>query len=214
MGKFIRFVGGPPGTGKSSYSKGIVQEVQKFAEMPVCILDGDMFYSPMRRILDSERSGIPLDTPEFAREFNLPAQLKFQRIIRSVADQRLLVIATAPFENMYGEVLGQPLWSKMKTQDFSDYDIGLSYVLLTGDEQKVENEIKRRLLGRGIHSRDVYQAKLDEPKIADPAYYSKRAALVRKSVETFGFPLVEAAIDEDPQSVSIRIAKKIVDSLG
>jgi hypothetical protein len=161
----------------------------------------------------SEANRIPLDTPEFAKVFNLPAQLRFQSIIRHVADQGIMVIATAPFENMFGEVQGVPLWTKMQTQDFTDYDIGLCYVLLTGEEQQVEAEIKQRLLTRGVRKHEFYQAKLDEPKIADPAYYSKRSALVHKSVATFGFPLVQTSIQEDPKSAALRIARVIVDSL-
>jgi hypothetical protein len=213
MKKIIRFLGGPLGSGKSSYGKDVVEAVQKKADGPVCLLDGDMFFSPQARVMASEASGIALDTPEFAREFNLPAQLRFQSIIRAVADQGIMVIATAPLENMFGEVQGVPLWTKMKTQDFAGYDIGLCYVLLTGDENQVEAAINRRLRNRGMLIHDTYQAKLDEPKIADPAYYSKRSALVHKSVATFGFPLVQTSIQEDPKSAALRIARVIVDSL-
>lgn len=209
--KKIRFLGGPPGTGKSEFAQTIVRRMQLYAHVPVCLMDGDMFFTPHARVHMSILSEVELDTPEFAREFNLPAQLRFQKLVRLAAEEGLIVLATAPFENVYCEVGGKPLWTKMVEDDFAGFDITMTYVLLTGDEQKVELEVNRRLRLRAERSK--YQEKLDAKKILDPSYYSKRAALVRKSVETFGFPLIEAQIGEDPALVAERIANSIIRSL-
>ena len=210
MTKIIRFVGGPPGTGKSLFSARIVEQIQSRVSMPVCLMDGDMFFTPQARVLMVKVSGVELDTPEFARQFNLPAQLRFQKLIRLAAEEGILVLATAPFENMFGDVGGKPLWEKMRTDDFAGFDISMTYVLLAGDEQEVEKEINRRLCARVAVS--PYHGVLDAKKITDPDYYSKRAVLVRKSVETFGFPLIEAKIGEEPRAVADRLADAIIAS--
>jgi hypothetical protein len=214
MKKIIRFVGGPPGTGKSTFSSQIVRRVQEqVKDRPVILMDGDMFFPPAARVMMSQNSGIELDTRDFAMKFNLPAQLLFQQLIRTAADGGRLVIATAPFENMFSIVEGMPLWEKMRTQDFAGYDIDLTYVLLSGRQQLVEDEIRNRLVQRG--ERCPYQAKLDEKKIANPNYYQERAALVRKSVETFGFKLFEDNLldDWEQHEVADKLADLIIATL-
>ena len=201
----IHFLGGPPGTGKSTVAPLVVQHLQHKHDRTVVLLDGDMFYPPQARVMDSERSGIELDTPEFAKKFNLPNQLEFQRIVREVAGKKV-VLCTAPFENMYCMVGEKPLWEKMQSEDFKGFSISMTYMLTLGDS--VEAEIKDRLRKRG--RRNPYHRRLDLPKIQLPNFYAKRADLVRKSVASFGFPLVEVEIEEEPEVTAQRIAEEIL----
>lgn len=202
----VHFLGGPPGTGKSTVAPSVVQLLQETHDRTVVLLDGDMFYSPQARVQDSERSGIALDTPEFARTFNLPRQLRFQKIVRSVAEAGCVVLCTAPFENMFSQVGDKPLWEKLKSEDFNGFAISMTYMLTVGDA--VEEEIRSRLKNRGMSN--PYQLRLDLPKIENPRYYNDRSALVRQSVGAFNFPLVEVEIEEPPEVTSQRISQEIL----
>jgi len=211
MRKIIRFVGGPQGTGKSAVSARVAEHVQKWVSMPVCVMDEDVFFTPQARVRMDELSGVELDTPEFARQFNSPAQMRFQKLVRLAAEEGLLVIATVQFENMFVKVEGKRLWERMQTEDFAGFDINLTYLLLAGDQQEVEQEINRRLRARAAAS--PYYKVLDAKKIADTTYYSRRAALARASAEACGFRLVEAGIGEGPQVVADRVAEAVVKTL-
>ena len=208
----VYFLGGPPGTGKSTVAPLVVERLQQHHDQTVVWLDWEMFYPPAARVNDSEVSGITLDTREFMLKFNLPRQLRFQHFVREVAKppegiEGCVVLCTAPFENMFGEVAGRPLWTKMVEEDFAGFDISMTYMLMEGPTEEVQRQIVTRLTGRG---NSEAQTILDEPKKEDPEYYEKRSELVRKSVETFGFPLISVGLNDNPTEVADRIAQAML----
>jgi adenylate cyclase len=167
----IRLVGAPPGSGKSTVKAALEEELGS----TWLVLEHEQVFTPEMRVETAKLAGIELSSKEFVLGANLPGQMAFQALLRSVADTGLNVVGMGPFENVYGEVAGVPLWRKMKTLDFGLYDLELVYFLVSLSErdewileegvpvvrgqgemasywEPIEKEIQRRL--NSVPSRD------------------------------------------------------------
>ncbi len=191
-----------PSVGKSTVAPLLRQLLSEGSKLPWISLDNEVNgFSSRMRVLCSERSGIKLDTPEFARSFNLRAQLDYQISARALAEQGFNVLLQGPFENLFAEVGGKKLWDKMREDDFAGYDLAVAYLLpwsvaaVSGDINlalcdpgfawdEVTGLIRLRLDGRA--GKDEVQPILDAPKLADPDYARGRLSLCVRSIMECG----------------------------
>jgi hypothetical protein len=185
-------------------------------------LDNEWAFTMDFRVLCSEQTGKPLNSPEFVRTFNLKAQLAYQALARSLASQGFNAIMPGPFEDLTCDVGGKPLYLKMKEDDFVEFDFSVVQLLmlplgvdLTADTivghpamADVENEIQRRRVARGSSSEA--QRQLDADK-AQSDYYQQRAAKVLRTYEMFSdeITLVRYAPGDSPETVASLLAQAI-----
>lgn len=230
MGKGkIRLIGAPPASGKSAVKAALAEELGA----GWLVLEHEQVFTPEMRVKTAELAGIELSSKEFVLGANLPGQLAFQALLRSIADTGLNVVGMGPFENVFSEVNGVRLWRKMTTEDFGQYDLGLVYFLVapnSGDcwgsddprppsiynrddrddyRAEVEQEIQRRLQSRA--NKSPYQAKMDADKVGVPDYYLRRVALVCRSAETFGLPLLSYGFNTSPREFAKRLAAVVLE---
>ncbi len=222
----IRFIGAPPASGKSAVKVALAEELGS----DWLVLEHEQIFTPEQRVKTAELAGVEMSSREFVLGANLPGQMAFQALLRSIADTGLNVVGLGPFENVFSEVGGVPLWRKMTEEDFLGYDLGLIYFLVTPKKSdwwisgkegaelcsltpeedyvlQVEDEIQARLLGRA--NKSPYQQRLDGDKVGVPDYYRRRASMVCRSAETFGFPLLSYALDMPATELAQRLADAV-----
>jgi hypothetical protein len=221
----IRLVGAPPGSGKSAVKAALAEQLGS----TWLVLEHEQVFTPEQRVKTAEPAGVELNSKEFALGANLPGQMAFQALLRTIADTGINVVGMGPFENVFSEVGGMPLWRKMKTEDFGSYDLNLVYFLVTpsfdsiwmldSDDQTgvilddgkdnpaltdvVEEEIQRRLRSRITKS--PYQEKLG---VAD--YYRRRVGSVLRSRGSFGLPIVYYPCQMSPLELAQELAQAVV----
>jgi len=231
MGKGkIRLIGAPPASGKSAVKAALEAELGS----GWLVLEHEQVFTPEQRVKTAEMAKIELNSKEFVLGANLPGQLAFQALLRSIADTGMNVVGMGPFENVWGEIDGVPLWRKMKTEDFGSYDLNLVYFLVSlhdhdrwglRDEEaavmgqdmdsywkSLETEIQRRLRGRATKS--PYQKSLDADKVGKDGYYRSRADHVLRSAYKFGLPILPYCIDTPPWMFAKVLAKVLAKALS
>jgi len=226
----IRLVGAPPGSGKSAVKAVLAEQLGA----TWLVLEHEQVFTPEQRVKTAEMGGVELNSKEFVFGANLPGQMAFQALLRSIADTGINVVGMGPFENVFSEVGGMPLWRKMKTEDFGSYDLNLVYFLVTphfdsiwmldSDDQTgvilydglnnpaltdvVEEEIQRRLRSRITKS--PYQEKLDRDKLGVADYYRRRVGSVLRSRGSFGLPIVYYPCQMSPLELAQELAQAVV----
>jgi hypothetical protein len=222
----IRLIGAPPASGKSAVKAALAEELGS----GWLVLEHEQVFTPEQRVKTAELAKVEMSSKEFVLGANLPGQLAFQALLRSIADTGINVVGMGPFENVYSDVGGVPLWRKMKVEDFGLYDLDLIYFLATPSDRvswygvdgvdgakafiegrleiKVEAEIQRRLQARATKS--VYQSRLDGDKIGVPDYYQRRAGMVCKSSDSFGFPVLSWGFDTSPREFAKKLAECVI----
>ncbi len=207
-------LGSPPGTGKTLLGPQIAAELSRRLITPWVFLDNEWGFTPEMRVECSVRSGLALDTPEFARAFNKWGQIAFQATIAKIAAQGINVLFVAPMEDLTAPVGDRNVYEVLKSQ-FADFDFRFQYLLLwPGDVpsekiadpaimEPVETEIRRRLIARGAEGSP--QRMLDQPKIGDANYYQKRAMKVLHSASKLDLNIVQASIGEAAEPIVQRI---------
>lgn len=226
MSKFkIVAFSAPPISGKSALVLPLSRNLNSGGDRPWIVLDNELGFSQAMRVLCAESSGLVLNSPEFARKFNLRGQLDYQASARFYASQGFNIVLPGPFENLVSEVSGRPLYQHMKEVDFKDFDFSVVQMLLWPDDSvdlnsqtvlghpamvSVEAEVQRRRIARG--SGNETQQKLDHDK-QHATYYSERARLVLQTNEAFPeIQLVKIPIKQSPEKVAERVATAILNS--
>lgn len=209
-------LGSPPGDGKTLVGPLIADKLSRRTLKQWIFLDNEWGFTPEMRVECSVRSGLALDTPEFARAFNRLGQIAYQAMIAKVAAQGVNVLFVGPFEDLTAPIGDKNVLEVLK-QQFAAFDFRFHYLLLWPDEateeeiadpaimQPVEEEIRRRLIARGPEG--SIQRQLDAPKIADPNYFQKRALKVINSARKLGLPITRASIGESADSIADRIVE-------
>lgn len=217
----IRLIGSPPGSGKSAVKAALAEELGS----GWLVLEHEQIFTPEQRVKTAELAKVSMASKEFVLGANLPGQLAFQALLRSVADAGINVVGLGPFENVSAAVNGMQLWRKMTTEDFGAYDFSLTYFLVTpqddqqwslpgadaivvdrggreigGAAEEVESEIQRRLLSRA--NKSPYQVALDADKVGVPDYYRRRVAHVLRSSQECCLPLFSYAFDASPRELA------------
>lgn len=219
----IRLIGAPPASGKSAVKAALAEELGS----GWLVLEHEQVFTPEQRVKTAELAKVEMSSKEFVLGANLPGQLAFQALLRSIADTGINVVGMGPFENVYSDVGGVPLWRKMKVEDFGLYDLDLIYFLATPSDRvswygmdgvkatiegrleiKVEAEIQRRLQARATKSE--YQSRLDADKIGVTDYYQRRAGMVCKSSESFGFAVLSWGFGTSPREFARKLAEQVV----
>ena len=188
-GKVV-LLSGAPGIGKTTALSQLAELLkrQQPTGAPVIVLDNEDVFTRDLRVLSSEKSGLALDSKEFAGSFNRAGQMAYQALCRKLAGQGFTVIMPGPFENLRAEIpVGEeklPLLRLMERQ-FGGEILFLQLLLLpkgetvnSGNvmdeesmlpcEQAVQNRLQARGDGGGV------QSQLDADKLGDPQYYRKR----------------------------------------
>ena len=223
----IRLMGAPPASGKSAVKAALAEELGS----GWLVLEHEQIFTPEQQVKTAELSGVELSSKEFVLGANLPGQMAFQGLLRSIADTGLNVVGMGPFENVFSEVGGIPLWTKMKTEDFGQYDLGLIYFLVTvgrkdhwfwdGREAtispstdlvdyraQIEREIQRRLLSRA--NKSPYHSKLDADKVRVKDYYFRRVNSVCRSARSFGLPVLSYSVWTPPCEFAKELAAEVL----
>lgn len=207
-------VGAPPGTGKTT----ILPVLHDMLGPSWVYLDNEWAFSMEMRKLCSEKSGIPLNSPDFVKAFNFRGQMDYQNLARKIASQGVNVLMPGPFEDLTPDIGGLPLYRKMKEVDFAEFDFSVVYLLLHPEERlhssevlghpemvEVERTIQNRLRERGADNET--QRVLDSDKHGED-YYSLRTKKVLFTVETFPeIKLVTFEPDESPMSIALRVSE-------
>jgi len=226
----IRLVGAPPGSGKSAVKAALAEQLGS----TWLVLEHEQVFTPEQRVKTAELAKTEMSSKEFVLGANLPGQMAFQGLLRSIADTGMNVVGMGPFENVFSEVGGMPLWQKMKTEDFGSYDLNLVYFLVTPhfdsswvldridqtgvilDDGKdnpaltdvVEEEIQRRLRSRITKS--PYQEKLDRDKLGVADYYRRRVSSVIRSRDSFDLPIVYYPFQMSAFQLAQELAQAVV----
>ncbi len=222
----ILCIGAPPGTGKSTIVPLMRKKIDSYhfsaSPYPWISLDNEWSFSMNMRKLCSDKSGIPLDSPDFVRAFNLQGQLDYQATARNIASQGMNVIMPGPFEDLTPIIGDVTLFWKMRHQDFSEFRFIVIYLLmhpkkrLSPEEiighpsmEEIELTIRERLKKRGENN--PVQQTLDADKLGEH-YYSTRSQKVLRSIAMFPeIGLVTFRPDEDPETIAWRLTKTAVE---
>ncbi len=177
-------VSGAPLVGKSTILVIVIRILHMMGLFRWINIDNESAFSRELRALCAEKSGMVLNSPEFARAFNLRGQLDFQNLCRSTAAQGFDVIMGAPFEDLTVMIGNVRLLDKM-VSDFAEYDLIFIQLILVPqgvditsenvmdhpDMLPIEAEVQRRREERSV--KGEAQIALDADK-ASPDYYRQR----------------------------------------
>lgn len=212
-------LGSPPGTGKTLVGPLVAERLTARTGKKWIFVDNEWGFTPEMRVECSLRSGLALDTPEFARAFNRLGQIAFQAMIVKLASQGVNVLFVGPFEDLTAMIGDKNVLQVLQAQ-FAAFKFLFHYLLLWPDEARseeiadpaimveVESEIRRRLLDRGAEG--SIQRQLDAPKIADASYYQKRALKVINSAKELNLEITRSSVGERPESVADSIAEALL----
>jgi hypothetical protein len=204
--KRVQLIGAPPCSGKTAAREKLQQELRKRSGQPWLVLEHEDVFSPEMRVRASRASNLELSSKDFVMGFNLPGQIAFQKILRTIASQGIPVVGFGPFENVYGKIGQTTLYAKMLEQDFAGFDFSLAYFLVSGEG--AEEEVQKRLRGRA--GKSEWQPVLDADKLGVDGYYEGRAKMVRLSSDTFDLPLVEYPVGQSVDWLVDRLATIIL----
>ncbi len=225
-GKVI-LLSGAPGIGKSTALETLkrVIRIKPPEGNPVIVLDNEDVFTRDLRVLSSEKSGLALDSKEFAGSFNRAGQMAYQALCRKLAGQGFTVIMPGPFENLRAEIpVGEeklPLLRLMERQFGGKIEFAQLLFLPPGEtvnsenvmdlesmlpiEQEVQNRLQARDDGGGV------QRALDADKVEDPQYYRKRLYQQLLTAEMFPDEIKQVVIHlgDDPATVASKIYNAI-----
>jgi hypothetical protein len=223
-GKVI-LLSGAPGVGKTSALEALKNFLRVSRPMgsAVIVLDNEDVFTRELRVVSSEKSGLALDSKDFAQSFNRAGQLAYQGLCRKLAAQGFTVLMPGPFENLRAEIpVGDekvPLLQLMQRQFGGDIvfgqlllvpeatEVNSSNVMTLPSMLPIEEEIQKRLKGR---QQDATQRALDADKIGDPEYYRKRLQQQLLTAEMFPSEIIkiQTHIGDD----SFTVAGKVYDA--
>lgn len=236
-GKVI-LLSGAPGVGKTTCLKELVELVkqQPPSGAPVIVLDNEDVFTRDLRVLSSEKSGLALDSKEFAGSFNRTGQLGYQALCRKISSQGYTVIMPGPFENVRTDILvaekktGKeetlPLLRLMERQFEGKIEFFQLLLLPEGEtvnsvnvmdlesmlpiEQEVQNRLEARDDGAGDDGKGVQRA-LDADKVGDLQYYRKRLHQQLLSAEMFPDEIKQVVthLGDDPATVASKLYNAI-----
>jgi hypothetical protein len=225
-GKVI-LLSGAPGVGKTTALSELAELLKRQAPTgsPVIVLDNEDVFTRDLRVLSAEKSGLALDSKEFAGSFNRAGQLAYQGLCRKLASQGFTVIMPGPFENLRAEIpVGEerlPLLRLMERQFEDKIEFAQLLFLPPGEtvnsgnvmdlesmlpiEQEVQNRLQARDDGGGV------QRALDADKVGDPQYYRKRLYQQLLTAEMFpeSIKQVVTHLGDDPATVASKIYNAI-----
>lgn len=212
-------IGAPPGTGKTVIGPMVASLLSEATGKKWIFWDNEWGFTPEMRVECSVRSGLALDTPEFARAFNRLGQIAFQAAIVKLASQGVNVVFVGPFEDLTAKIGDKNVLEVLQAQ-FAAFAFRFHYLLLWPDEATadeisdpkimadVESEIRRRLEERGAEG--SIQRHLDGPKIANPRYYQERALKVINSAKQLNLGITRASIGQRPDSIANEIVTALL----
>ena len=224
MSKVI-LLSGAPGVGKTACLSALTGMIASYPPMgnSVVILDNEDVFTRQMRVLCSERSGLALDSKEFAGSFNRSGQMAYQGLCRKLAAQGFTVLMPGPFENLRAEIpVGEekiPLLRLMQEQFGGrivfaqlmlvpkNVEVTSSNVMSLPSMLPIEEEIQRRLKGRQT---DATQRALDADKIGDQEYYRKRLSQQILTAEMFPSEIIQIRTHLGENSLTV--AEKVYDA--
>ncbi len=214
---------GPPGTGKTTYQRLVAQRLAELSGQKWLYVDNEWHFTRKMRVQCSRRSGIALDTPEYTEAFGLLGREGYEELIAHLAAQGVNVLATAPYEDLNYQHDGRTKYQFLVDTAFPQFTLKMVYLLLWPTSmpeldstsvltdpsmEEIEKLVHQRLFDRASH--ENAQRVLDMPKLRLPDYYRKRAALVLRTVETCGVPLVKIRPNDGTKDIVDRIAAALI----
>jgi energy-coupling factor transporter ATP-binding protein EcfA2 len=229
-GKVI-LLSGAPGVGKTTCLKELVELLKRQppSGAPVIVLDNEDVFTRDLRVTCSEKSGLALDSREFAVHFNRTGQLAYQALCRKLAGQGqgFTVVMPGPFENLTTNMPVKkegteeeetlPLLRLMERQFERKIEFFQLLLLPQGETVNsgnvmdlesmlpIEQEVQNRLQARD--DRGGVQSALDADKVSDPQYYRKRLRQQLLTAEMFPDKIkrVVTHLGDDPAIVAAQL---------
>ncbi len=223
MSGFVLLLSGAPGVGKTEALKQLASLLQeRILITPVLVEDNEWAFSPAMRALCANKSGMTINSPEFAKSFNRQGQIDYQKACRQRAAQGFDVIMPGPFEDLTAQVpLGEesvPLYRKLEL-DFDnriqvfqlilvprDVEITSQNVMEEPAMEEVEQIIQGRLDARASRGDD--QVRLDADK-RGPFYYRER--LRKQLISSEMFPEITKVLTH-PGETPTQVAEKLLEA--
>ena len=204
----------PPLTGKTT----VLPLLRSRLGLSSIVLDNEVNgFTKAMRVKCAEASGLVLNSPDFAGQFNLRGQLDYQASARGLAESGHNVVMSGPFEDLTPDIAGRPLLQHMAHVDFARFNLDTVHATLWPDNDEhytsenvgtaagwedIEEEIQNRRIGRDDDGGP--QTKLDADKCGK-TYYRDRVALVLRTIERFGTPHVKISIKDTPETVADKL---------